>query len=91
MTRKTHKQVEFSVDDGGGRERIFHAFDEAVGFAVSLAASDGNPRNVDVLIYGESGARWWGGEEGVESYLEDPDASVSERIVIRAESVGRIP
>jgi len=86
---KKIKDVEFAVDDASGDQRIFDTFDEACGFAVSLAAS-GRKVNLDVLIYSEAGARRWGGDEAVKEYREDPDASVSDRIEIRAESKGRI-
>lgn len=88
--KKLHKDVDFAVDDAGGNEKIFGNFDEACGFAVSLAASDGRPHNVDVLIHSKAGARAWGGDDAVEQYLEDPDASVSDRIEIRAEIKGRV-
>ena len=88
--KKLHKDVEFSVDDASGKERIFTSFDEACGFAVALAAGDGRPRNVDVLIHSVAGALAWGGDYAAEQYLEDPDASVSDRIVIRADHQGRV-
>lgn len=86
---KTHKDVEFAVDDASGNERIFKKFDEAAGFAVSLAAS-GRATKIDVLIHSRAGARWWGDDHAVEEYNSDPDASVSERIQITAESIGRV-
>ena len=87
---KTHKDVEFAVEGHDGRERIFKKFDEAVSFAVSKAASNGMTVHVDTLIYSVSGARWWGGDHGVEEYRSDPDASVSDRIEISANHVGRV-
>lgn len=91
MSRKrTHPQVDFAVDDASGRERIFKTFDEAAGFAVSLAASRGQAWNLDVLVYGRAGARWLGGDDAVAVYDEDPEASVHERIVIRADARGRV-
>jgi hypothetical protein len=84
------KNLEFAVEDHSGRKRIFKTFDVACGFAVSLAASDGRAHNVDVLIYSEAAARAWGGGEGLEQYREDPDASVSDRIEITANHVGRV-
>lgn len=90
MSKKSHKDVEFSVEDAGGNERIFKTFNEAAGFAVSLAVSDGTEHSVDVLVFSAAGARWLGGDDAVESYREDPDASVHERIVITAQAVGRV-
>jgi hypothetical protein len=91
MARKTHKDVEFAVDDASGQQHIFRTFDEAAGFAVALAVSDGRPHNIDVLVYSKAGARWWAGDEGAEEFEEDPEASVFERIVVRADSLGRVP
>jgi hypothetical protein len=87
---RTHKGVDFAVDDASGKQRIFNTFDEACGFAVSLSASTGKKWHVDVLIYSAAGARWWGGDDAVEDYEDDPDASVSDRIVIAADAQGRI-
>lgn len=88
---KTHKDVEYAVSDASGRERIFRTFDEAAGFAVSLALSDGRPHYIDVLIYSEKGAEWYGGSEATDEYREDPEASVFERIEVRTTSLGRVP
>jgi hypothetical protein len=88
---KTHKDVEYSVNDASGRERIFKTPDEATVFAVSLALSDGGPHNIDVLVHSVKGAYWYrGSTDGEDEYEEDPEASVFERIVIRADSQGRI-
>jgi len=84
---KSHKDVEFEV---GAGQKVFKTFDEAIAYAVTRALSDGRAHAIDVLIYSTSGARWWGGDIGVESYNEDPHATVFERIEILAESVGRI-
>ena len=87
---KTHKDVEFTVEGYDGRERSFKTFDEAVSFAVGKAVSNGMPVHVDTLIHSVSGARWYGGDHGVEEYRSDPDASVSDRIEISANHVGRV-
>ena len=86
---------EFAVDDVNGhlsniRQHTFDTFGEACAFAVGLAASHGEAVNVDVLAYSEADAKAWGGDTAVESYREGLDASVLERIVVKAESVGRI-
>lgn len=86
---KRHKDVEFSVDDASGGERIFKTFDEAAGFAVALAAS-GRKSSINILVYSRSGAKWLAGDEGVAEYEEDPDASVFRRIVIKADDQGRV-
>lgn len=78
------------MNDAGGRERIFKTANEAAGFAITIAMSRGEDANIDVLIHSKAGARWYGGDDAAEQYAEDPDASVSDRIVVRAESVGRV-
>lgn len=87
---RTIKNLEFAVDDPSGNQRIFKTWSEAAGYTVSLAASDGEPHNVDVLAWSRAAARAWAGDDGVASYDDDPEASVFERIEIRAESKGRI-
>lgn len=82
--------LEFAVDDASGKQRIFPTFDKAAGFAVAIAASLGTAVHVDVLAYSEADARHWSGDEGVAEYRADPDASVFDRVAIRAESLGRI-
>lgn len=90
MSRKSHRDVEFAVDDASGNQRTFKYFDEAAGFAVAIAASGKERVYLDVLIWSKSGAKAYGGEEGVEQYEEDPDASVFERIEIRVNAMGRV-
>lgn len=88
---QTHADVEYAVDDASGKQRIFKSSNEAAGFAISLAMSHGKDVNLDVLVYSPSGARWYRGtSEGVDEYNEDPDASVFDRIIVRAESIGRV-
>jgi len=86
----THPQVEYAVDDINGNERIFKTFDEAAGHAVGLAMYQGKTVNLDVLIWDEEGAEWYGGDDAVEQYNEDPEASVFERFEIRVNAVGRV-
>ncbi len=50
-------------------------------------AAGGRKASVDMLCHSLAGARWAGCEE---QYREDPDASVSERITVKAESIGRV-
>jgi len=88
----THQDVEYAVDDASGKERIFKTPGEASAFAISLSMSrGGTPINIDVLVWSPAGAKWYrGSSDGVEEYKEDPDAAVFERIVIKAESIGRV-
>lgn len=88
--RQVHRDVEYAVNDASGQQRTFRSFDEAAGFAVVLAVSDGRAHALDVLVWSESGARFLAGDDGVEQYREDPDASVFERIAVRADGQGRV-
>lgn len=90
MARRIHKDIEFAVDDASGKERIFKTWDEAAGFATSLAAS-GRTVNLDVLAYSRAGARAFMGDEGAEMYDEDPEASVFMRLQVTVNAQGRVP
>ena len=85
----THPDVEYAVNDASGKERIFKTFDEAAGFAVGIALSRGET-DLDVLIWSEEGAEWYGGDDAVEQYNEDPEASVFERFEISVNAAGRV-
>lgn len=87
--RTTHRHLEFAVDGPDGQD-TFRAWRDAIAFAVERAASTGTDVHVDVLAWTEGAARFWGGDAAVESYREDPEASVTERITIRANVVGRV-
>lgn len=87
---KKHKDVDFAVDDAAGHQRIFKTWDEAAAFAMSIAASRGESA-IDVLVYSDAGARFVGGDDAVEEYNEDPDASVFRRYEINVNHVGRVP
>lgn len=88
---QSHKDVEYRVNDASGKPRYFKSSNEAAGFAVSIAMAHGQDVNIDVLVHSPAGARWYrGSSDGVDEYNEDPEASVFDRIVVRAESVGRI-
>lgn len=94
MARKRkHKDVEFmvvgphSVEDG-----YFDTASEAASVAVARSIGyGGEPVEINVLVSSKAGAKWYGGDYAVGVYEEDPEASVHERIVVRAESIGRIP
>lgn len=90
----THKDVEYMVEDPSrpGTEMYFKKADEAAGNAIGRAMSHGGEVYIDVLVSSRAGAKWYRGTyEGEEEYDEDPDASVFERIIVRAESIGRVP
>lgn len=90
MAGKKHKDVEYSVQDGSDKERIFKTFDEAASFALSMAISRGEA-DLDVLIYSTWGAKFYGGDDAVQQYKEDPEASVFERFNITVNNAGRVP
>jgi hypothetical protein len=87
---RTHRDVEFAVDDHRGEERIFKTFDEAAAFAAGLALTTGVRVELDVLVSSRAGAEWWGGSDAGEQYDEDPDASVFDRLMIKVSSQGRV-
>lgn len=86
--RKTHPGVEYAVDDTSGKEHIFKTFDEAAGFAVAVASSGITTVNIDVLCFTRAGAKFVGLEE---EYDEDPEASVTQRIEVSVDIIGRVP
>jgi hypothetical protein len=88
---RSHPDVEFAVDDFSGQERVFKSFDEAAGFALSIALAGRERVHLDVLIWSAAGARAYGGDDAVEQYREDPEASIFERYEIRANNMGRVP
>jgi hypothetical protein len=104
MARKRkHKDVEFMIEDfGSGNAKhdgwylahghaYFETSADAVEHAVGKSMSrGGEPVFVDVLVSSRAGAAWYGGDWAEEEYDEDPDASVFDRIEIRATSHGRI-
>jgi hypothetical protein len=89
--RRKHPDVEYEVDDASGRfARTFDTFDEAALYAVREALSH-EVAHLNVLVYTSEGARFYGGDDAVDQYLEDPEASVFERFEIRANNLGRVP
>jgi hypothetical protein len=87
----SHRDLEFHVgDEAGTTTTRFKTFDKAAGFAVARCCGTGSPVVIDVITWSRAAARAWGGEAAVEQYETDPEASVHERIVVRAEALGRI-
>lgn len=84
--RRLPKDVEILVD---GRVTC-KSFEEASAMAIQRGISDGAEHTIDVNFYSERGARAWGGDEAAEIYREDPDASAGDRVVVRAEYIGRV-
>ena len=73
------KNIEFEVKD-----KYFTNFKEACTFAIGHSISTGEAVNVDVLCYTRGAAHKFG------IYDYDPDASVTTRVVIRAEDTGKV-
>jgi hypothetical protein len=86
-----HKDLEFHVDRPDGTTLITRRFDEAAALALVLAVSHGKAVNLDVIAWSRAAARAYAGDEGAESYDEDPEASVFERVEVTANYVGRVP
>jgi hypothetical protein len=87
------KDLEFHVSEATApkTEKVLKDFGEACAYAISRCVSGGVTMLVDVVTWTKAAARAWGGDEAVERYEEDPDASVHERIVIKADSQGPVP
>jgi hypothetical protein len=86
-----HDDVDFEVATPGLVPLRTSHWDDAMQMAITQSISRGQTSTIDVIIYGRRGALWWGGDDAVEQYLEDPEASVFERIEVEARSLGRIP
>ncbi len=92
LTAKQSSGVEYVVTetDGGDVTAYFNDPKDAAQAVFYLLVSRGRAV-LDVLVYSEEGAKAHGGEDAVERYREDPDASVFERFEFYANCVGRIP
>lgn len=89
--KKSHRDVRFHVSAAGETDmEIYQTFDEAAGMAVVQAMSEGKKVHIDIVVWSKAGARWLYGDDGVEQYEEDPEASVFERIEVKANILGRI-
>lgn len=86
MAKKLHKDVEILVDGRDSQPSL----EKAVTTAFTRCVSDGDEHEVSVHFQSKFGARYWGGDDAVESYLEDPEASSHESYVIRVDSRGRV-
>lgn len=85
------KDVEFQVSNyKGDIIDTCKSIEKASVLAIGAAVSSGSAI-IDTLVYSEKGARWLGGDDAVEQYKQDPEASVFERIEIKANFVGRVP
>lgn len=87
-----HDDVQYATSSprDPASELVFDTFDEAAAKAVENAVSHGTAY-LDTLVYSREGAKWLGGDDAVEQYDIDPDASVFERIEIKANVAGMVP
>lgn len=83
----THGGVSYQIDLPNGETRTYPVFNEAAAIAVINAFSNGQEQTIDALCNSQEAADSIG--EG-DSHRNDPDASVTARIVIKAEHKGRI-
>jgi len=88
MRSDTHREVEFIVS-AEGVEQTFRSFDKALAYAFSVGLNS-TEVTLDVLVYGEEGAEWYGGDDAVERYADDPEASVFQRFKIHVSDLGRV-
>lgn len=82
--------LEFHVPFCSGVTEIYEKFDDAAVAAMNVASAHGEA-HIDVIIWNEDGARKYGGDDAVDQYNEDPDASVFERLQVRFNNQGRVP
>ncbi len=87
--RRSHKDVEFTVSGGSPEEREHKTFAKASVDIMNRLTSSGEA-TLDVLVWSEAGARWLAGDDGVDSYREDPDASVFERYTFKCNAEGKV-
>lgn len=81
--------LEYHVEDHKG-VHIFENIGDAGRVAFMRALSYGEA-DVDVVVWSEEGAAAFGGDDAVEEYLEDPEASVFARIQVRLDHQGKVP
>ena len=74
------KDIEFAVND-----EYFTSFEKACEHAVVISISNGETVAVDVLCYTKAAARKF----GIVDY--DPDASITTRVLVKAEDIGKVP
>ena len=70
---------------------VFANLPDAAERAIVLSATTGEPQYIDVVTWTRKAALRWGGEPAGEVYDDDPEASVHERLEVRATPQGRVP
>lgn len=81
--------LEYEINDEDGCPTVFEDLKDACAYATARAITHGKV-TIDVLTWTEEAAREWGGDEAVEAYREDPEASIFERLEVTVNSLGRI-
>ncbi len=94
---KTHPQVEYEVENASGNRvpdtaggtQVFKSSEKALA-AAALAAMTTGSSTMSVLIHTRAGAKWYGGDDALDSYDEDPDASAFEQYHFTCNNRGRV-
>jgi hypothetical protein len=89
MGKQVHKDVEFAVDNNW--KQVFRSFEDAVVAAVAISLGSEEGVNLDVLCGTKAGFRAAVNAGLVTDDSYDPDASVTQRFVIKATDQGKIP
>lgn len=84
--RNKHKDLEYHIGNG-----VFRDVHDASSTAIAMALSRGEPVTLDVVCWSRAAAVAYAGADGGDQYDADPEASVFDRIVIRATSQGPVP
>jgi len=87
---RTHKDVEYHVESQHHDTQVFGEPDAAM-IAVGTACMHTGAATLDVVIWSKAGAKAYGGDDAVDQYEEDPEASVFERFEFRCNALGRVP
>ena len=86
---RRNEGLEYMVSADGRDAFYTPAGDKAILQAFHWALSSGSA-TLDTLVSSKAGARAHGGDAAVEQYLEDPQASVFERVEIKVNYVGKV-
>ena len=91
MRKQVHKDVEFVVDDNRSGPEVFSSFEDAVVAAVASSLEFGETVKLDLLCFTKAGFRAAVKAGFATSDSYDPEASVTQRFVIKATDQGKIP
>jgi len=88
-----HADVEYHISprDCVDNEKTFITINPKLAHSDAMyRAMGGMPMWLDVCIWSEEGAKFYGGDDGVEQYRLDPEASVFDRFEININYVGMV-